>query len=257
MIVLTLLCSLGMAWGAPAPPDSGGATASLTIATGTDTALVYVDAVRRGVTPVTIDSLPPGDHTIRLLHADVSSWLTGTITDTLHLDAGEHRTLRYSFDRRVLVITDPSGAVVFAGDSSLGATPMVLTLPAEGFPGGLTAATPGYERAVLPLPPGQGGITRAVLKKLWQSEPPEGALVTESNGERSAVRLYVAGGLTLASGVAAAYFKIKADDRNAQFQASGNPALRDETRRLDTAAALSLVATQIGFGLLTYFLLAD
>lgn len=257
MTVLALFCSLGVSWGAAVDSASGSMAASLAITSGADSALVFVDSVRRGMTPLTIDSLPPGNHVLRLVHADAASWLTGTIVDTVRLGAGERRALRYSFERRVLIITDPSGALVFAGDSSLGTTPMVFSFPAEGVPGGLSAAKQGYERAVLPLPPGQGGITRAVLKKFWQSEPPEGALVKESNGDRSSLRLYVAGGITLVSGMAAAYFKIKADNRNAAFQVSGNPALRDETRRLDTAAALSLVATQIGFGFLTYFLLAD
>ena len=269
MTFLALLCSLGISWGAlvdslagpaaatAADSVSGATAASVTIDSGADSALVFLDSVPRGLTPLTIDSLPPGSHVLRLVHADAASWLTGTIVDTLHLAAGERRTLRYSFERRILIITDPSGAVVFAGDSSLGTTPLAFSVPAEGIPGGISAAKQGYETAVLPLPPGQGGITRAVLKKLWQSEPPEGALMKESNGDRSSLRLYVAGGITLVSGMAAAYFKIKADNRNAEFQLSGNPALRNETRRLDTAAALSLVATQIGFGFLTYFLLAD
>jgi hypothetical protein len=269
MMVLGLLCALGISWGmigdttagsgrAPVADSAGGqAGVSLTIATGPDTALVFIDSVQRGTTPLTVDSLAAGNHIIRLVHADVPSWLTGTILDTVHCGPGERRTLRYSFERRVLIITDPSGALVFAGDSSLGTTPMVFALPPGGIPGGLSASKQGYERMVIPLPPGQGGITRAVLKKLWQSDPPEGALVRESNGDRSSIRLYVAGGITVVAGIAAAYFKIKADNRNAAYQANGSPALRDETRRLDTAAGISLIATQIGFGFLTYFLLAD
>jgi hypothetical protein len=74
---------------------------------------------------------------------------------------------------------------------------------------------------------------------------------------KTSLRFYLAGGATILSGVAAAYFKIKADDRNALYELTGDPALRDETHRLDTAAGISLLATEIGFALLTYYLLSD
>jgi hypothetical protein len=250
MIATILLCALAL-------PDSGAPWASLTITTGNDSAVVVMDSVRRGMTPLTVDSLAPGTHILRLAQGEMTSWLTGTLRDTVRCIAGEHRTLRYSFPRRVMIVTDPSGAMLFAGDSAIGATPIVLAVPPDGVPGGFSAVKDGYERAILPLPPGGNGITRAALHKLWQSEPPEGALVKESNGTRSSFNVYAAGGVTLIAGAAAAYFKIKADNRNADYQASGNPALRDETRRLDTAAAVSLLVTQIGFGFLTYVLLAD
>ena len=259
MTLLAMACTLGLTWSGAVASDSASVEtrAVLSVDTGADTALVIIDSIRRGTTPLTIDSLAPGKHIIRLVNTDLSSWLTGAINDTLQLHAGERRALRYIFDRRVMIITDPSGAVVFAGDSALGNSPLVLSLSSGAPSGAFSVEKQGYERTVVPLPPGRGGIMRAVLKKLWQSEAPEGALVNESTGDRSSLRLYVAGGATLLSGIAAAYFKIRADNRNADFLAHGSPALRDETRRLDTAAAISLLATEIGFGFLTYFLLAD
>ncbi len=87
MMVLGLLCALGISWGAagdttagpgraPAADSAGGqAGVSLTIATGPDTALVFIDSVQRGTTPLTVDSLAAGNHIIRLVHADVPSWV--------------------------------------------------------------------------------------------------------------------------------------------------------------------------------------
>jgi hypothetical protein len=71
------------------------------------------------------------------------------------------------------------------------------------------------------------------------------------------VALYASGGVAIAAGVAAAYFKITADDRNDGYIATGNPALLDERRRLDTAAGIALVASQLGFALFSYLLLAE
>ena len=243
--------------GALALADSGSSWATVTITTENDTAIVIVDSVRRGTTPLTLDSLAPGTHILKLVQSDVSSWLTGSITDTLRCTSGDRRTLRYGFPRKVMIVTNPSGAMLFAGDSAIGSTPTVVAIPTEGLPSVFSAVKEGYERTIVPLPPGGSGITRAAMTKLWQAESPEGSLVKESSGTRSSLKVYAAAGLTLAAGAAAAYFKIKADNRNADYTATGNPLLRDETHRLDTAAAVSLLVTQIGFGFLTYFLLAD
>ena len=234
------------------------ALSSLTLRTGADTAWVFIDSVRAGKTPLTIDSLHPGRHLLRLVQTDLSSWLTGSIDDTLFLAPGEQRTLRYTFDRRVIVVTDPSGALVYIGDSIAGTTPLVLMPGLAGLPSSVTVERKGYERKTILLPAGSSEIARAELQKIWQSEPSESPFMTESgSSDRTGYRLFVAGGVTIVAGVAAAYFKIKADEKNALYRLSGDHAFQMETHRLDTSAALALAATQMGFALFTYFLFAD
>ncbi|MEW6509562.1 MAG: PEGA domain-containing protein [Bacteroidota bacterium] len=239
--------------------DSAAAAraASLEILTVSDTAWVTIDSGRRGTTPWREDSLSAGPHVIRLVQKDLSSWLTGSIVDTVTLAAGERRTLRYAFAPHVMVVTDPSGALVTLGDSAVGTTPLVLVTLAGQSAREVRLSLQGYETAAIPLPGLSGGIAHASLKRIWQSEGLPGPLVSESNGSRSMMRLYIAGGATIIAGVAAAYFKIRADERNGLYEQYGTPALRDETRRLDNAAAISLALTEIGFALLTYFLLVD
>ena len=234
------------------------ARCSLTIRTGADTATVYLDSVRAGRTPFTIDSVRGGSHVLRLVQEDSTSWLTGSITDTVSIAPGESRTLRYAFERRVMVVTDPSGALVYIGDSAAGITPLMLTSLTRPLPADVSVVRTGYESTIVPLPGSGSGVARAVLHKMWQSEPSENPFMNESgSSERTGLRLYMAGGLTVAAGAAAAYFKIKADGRNAIYQETGDPTLRDETRRLDVSAAIALVATQIGFAFFTYYLLSD
>lgn len=245
-----------------APADSTApALSSLTLQTGTDTAWVFIDSFRAGRTPLTVDSLRGGRHAVRLVHSDLSSWLTGSIDDTVLLAPGEHRTLRYAFERRVMIVTDPSGAIVSMGDSIAGTTPLVLvsrSTGAGGLPSSVTVERKGYEKTVIVLPGGESGIARAALQKIWQSEPFESPLMIESgSADRTGPRLYIAGGVTVAAGVAAAYLKIKADGKNALFRDTGDPALQRATHRLDTSAAFALLATQIGFACFTYFLLSD
>jgi hypothetical protein len=219
---------------------------------------VFIDSFRAGRTPLTVDSLRGGRHALRLVQSDLSSWLTGSIDDTISLVPGEQRTLRYTFDRRVMVITDPSGAIVSIGDSIAGTTPLVLLSRSADLPSSVTVERKGYEKTSILLPTGESGIARAALQKIWQSEPSEGPLMAESGrSERTGLRLYVAGGVTIVAGVAAAYWKIKADGRNAIYQDTGDPAFQRETRRLDTSSALALLVTQVGFAFFTYFLLSD
>jgi hypothetical protein len=231
---------------------------SLTIRSVPDSAWVFIDQERFGMTPVTIDSILPGYHVIRLLQADLSSWVSGAISDSLELGPGEQRTLQYAFDRVVYVSTDPSGARILLGDSVAGSTPLELRLPLQHDGDALTIDKPGYERALIPLSDRSSGFIFTRLEKRWQSTDSENPLLNESGpSSKTSLRFYLAGGATILSGVAAAYFKIKADDRNALYELTGDPALRDETHRLDTAAGISLLATEIGFALLTYYLLSD
>ncbi len=257
LLVLQGALAAGSARGGPAD-TTRGPLCRLSLRTGSDTAWVFIDSVRRGTTPLTVDSLTAGRHTVDLFQTDMDSWLTGTIRDTISMTRGTDRTLQYTFDRRVMVVTDPSGALIFVGDSAAGTTPCVLVSGPRGFPSSVRAERKGYEATVIPLPPGRTGIARAELQKIWQSEGSESPLMSESgSSDRTGARLYVSGGVTVIAGVTAAYYKIKADGKNAIYQNTGDPSFQRETHRLDTSAAIALVATEVGFAFFSYYLLSD
>jgi hypothetical protein len=257
LLLIPAMCIAAAARGG-GPDSTGRVFSSLTLRTGSDTALVFIDSERVGRTPLTIDSLPPGRHALRLLQTDINSWLTGSIDDTVHLAPGEHRTLQYAFDRRVMVVTDPSGAVVYMGDSIAGTTPCVLLSRSAALPSSVTVERKGYEKTVLQLPGGSAGIARAELKKIWQSEQPENVLMNESgSSERTNLKLFVAAGVAVAAGVTAAYLKIRADGQNNLYLSTGDAAFQRETHRLDTSAGVALFITEVGFAFFSYYLLSD
>jgi hypothetical protein len=219
---------------------------------------VFVDQERFGLTPVTIDTILPGYHVIRLLQTDLSSWVGGAIDDSLVLEPGERRTLQYAFDHVMYISTDPSGARISLGDSIAGSSPLALRVPPQYTGDALAIDKTGYERVLIPLSDRSSGFIFTRLEKRWQSTESENPVLNESgSNSKTSLRFYLAGSATILSGIAAAYFKIKADDRNALYELTGNPVLRDETRRLDTAAGISLLTTEIAFALLTYYLLSD
>src|SRR5512135_1015262 len=96
-----------------APTDTiPRARPSITFRTDPDSALVFLDGIRLGPSPVTLDSLQPGPHILRLAHPDFTNWLTDNITDTINIASGETRVFRYTFRTRFSIVSLPSGAGV-------------------------------------------------------------------------------------------------------------------------------------------------
>jgi len=232
--------------------------ARVTIQTNVESALVIMDSLRVGVTPLTIDSLASGKHIITLQHPDLANWLAGSITDTIQVIGNEPRTLRYAFPLRSFIISNPFGAAVYVGDSLYGTTPLLVT---QSWPSGqstINLRKEGFEPITVDLADARRGILSLTLPHHWQKEGIAGPLLNDEGSESSRnLRLYVSGASTVISGVAAAYLKVKADDRYLQYAATGDPSLLSQTHRLDTAAGVALAVTQIALGFFTYFILSE
>jgi len=64
-------------------------------------------------------------------------------------------------------------------------------------------------------------------------------------------------GTMVALGVTTAYLKLEADDKFAEYKITGDPALLEQTNKLDTLSAVTFVALQINFGTIIYLFLVD
>jgi PEGA domain len=168
----------------------------LIISADVDSSAIFIDGLVAGVTPLTLDTVSAGTHTLVVVSRSPASWFAKTDSLTVVLMPGETRHLKFSV-----------------------VSPLRL------------------EPATLP---GASSLLRSN---------------TGQNGRT--IALYTSGGIAIAAGIAAAYFKISADGRNDAYVLTGNPALLDERRRLDTAAGIAFVATQIGFAVFSYLLLAE
>lgn len=243
------------------PADSGAAkrlTGQLTIQADVDSAVVFVDSLRVGETPLVVRDIQPGFHYLKVVHPDVTNWLTGSIRDSLQVQPGEEKVLRYTFGRRFLILSIPSGAEVLVGDSAAGSTPFLLTLSAADSMPSITLRKAGYDSTKVDLSEARRGMQTVALKKLWipdqRGEDLEETEVTQKHGT---FRVYLAGVATVGFGAAAAYFKIQADDKNDQYLLDGNASVRSQIHQYDTASAICLSLAEIGFGFLTYFLLTE
>jgi len=241
---------------ATSEPDSSNIATlhcSLTIESIPESAYVLVDGRHAGRTPISIDSLSPGTHILTLQHPDAESWLTEPTIDTVRIAEGERTVLRYNLNSRYFITSTPFGAEVLVGDSVVGTTPFA-TSPSLALES-ITLRKPGYEPTSMHLAVNQGSVVSIPLKRIWQNDENGESYFKDYDGRGpKSAGLYISGAATILSGVTAAYFKIKADDRYQQYLTTNNGSLLSQTHRLDTAAGIAIIATQIGLGLFTYFI---
>ena len=231
---------------------------AITIQTVPDSGQVYIDDVRVGATPVSVDTLQPGVHRLLIVHPDPANWLTGNIHDSLEVTAGQSRAYRFVFPSKFSIESVPSGADVWRGNDLLGVTPLVL--PEDSLPAGSTLLLrrEGFRQTAASPDTARRGSLMVTLPREWTAgEPDDSPFATSSVLKRSPVRLYLSGAATVIAGTLAAYLKIKADDRQDTYLLTGSPALIAERNRLDTGAAISLAVTQVSFSLFAYFLLNE
>jgi hypothetical protein len=263
----SLLCAV-LFWGAlraPAqdvvPPDSGSVsatTAQLNIQSDVDSAIVFIDSARVGQTPLVVRGVKAGFHRLKIMHPDLTNWLTGNMHDSIEVQPGEDRVLRYSFGKRYLILSVPSGAELFIGDSLGGSTPYLLSVQEKESLPSITLKRGGYDSALVNLSEAQRGLVTVSLKKIWtpdnRGDEPEQIEAGESHGT---FRVYLAGAITVGFGAAAAYFKIQADAQNNRYLQDFSSASQSQVHIYDTAAAISLALAEVGFGFFAYYLLAE
>ncbi len=253
---LLLLCSVASR---PAPaqaitPDSLHAV--LLINTSPESAWVLLDTAVAGRTPCSLTVPAPARYHIRIQSPDVTNWLSGSIDDTLEVRPGQTVRRTFVLETWTLVVTSPMGADILARDSLLGTTPFIVK------PGMFSPETPltfrlaGYAPATATLSLAENGILRIPLERSSEQEVTFDQNAAAGAGP-SHLRLYLTGGGAILAGAAAAYFKVKADDANNEFLATGDPAFSSDRDRFDTTSGVFLAVTQISLGLFLAFLMSE
>jgi len=231
---------------------------SLSVRADVDSALVLIDGQEAGRAPLTLDSLTPGLHHVRILHPDISNWLTGSLSDSVTLSSGERKVVSYQLGRHISINTTPSGASLFITDSLSGVTPLTLWLDSTQRASLVVLRKEGYLQETLrPWEASRGFVNIRLSPEMTAHDPGLPGQESVTGAVRSTLPLYVSGAATILSGAVAAYLKNRADERQALYLASGEPGLLAERNRLDSWSGALLVTTQIGFGLFTYFLLSQ
>jgi hypothetical protein len=255
-IALTALLLAGRATSEEAAADSSQAlqTAYFAVTSSPDSAWVFLEATLVGRTPCIIRVTPPWCREVRVFHPDFANWLTDAVEDTLTFEAGDTLARNYILGAWTMVVSSPSGGEVSLGDSLLGTTPLILPEGSVALQAQLTVHKPGYEPAVACVAQARQGILSLPLVAQGEQGRTHPSLIV---APRSSLRLYLSGAGAILAGATAAYFKVKADDRNDSFLTTGDPALARERNHYDTASAVAFAVTQVSFGLFIMFLLSE
>ena len=238
------------------PPDSLTPVVqmgSLRLTSNVAGAKVYLDSICIGEAPCELMSIGSGVHLVTVTHPDEHNWFHPSVTETLVVRPGEHleRLVKLAFVYNIS--SSPDDATIRRGDSVLGQTPLLYSTTSTDHE--LTLMKDGYERESLMFPDASGPV-HVVLRPLPGEDRPALSALVAGGRSKNLMPVYYTLGGTVVAGVAAAYFKIKADSYHRDYQATGDPGALDRVRRFDTIAGIALVTSELGVLFLSYLLLS-
>jgi hypothetical protein len=229
------------------------AEATLTIRSGIAGVKVFADSVYLGPTPLDSVRVSAGTHVFRFIHPEERSWLYPAIIETITLAPSGHLNRTIDFPAMYHITSEPYGATVRSGDSLLGQTPIFL--PSTSIKNLLTITKDGYETQSVPMSIDRPEV-RVALKSLHGPGFEKRGEYLSTEQSKSSLGIYLTTGATVVTGVAAAYFKIRADSYYSDYQQTNDPALLSKVRTNDTISGISLAASEFSLLMLTYLLLS-
>ncbi len=214
----------------------------LNVITDNDSARIFINGKLSGIGKTELE-LEKGTYIIKASEPP-PVWNAKTVVDTVLLSGcNKTRVIHLLFSGYRYLNTSPQDAAVFNHDSLIGYTPLFVTtglLNAEikknGFADKKILITElPYDKTIDLKFTGVPGTKKFFKKDIFK---------------------YLVGGIIIL-GSTAAYFKLKADNRFNDYQATGSLAKLDETRKYDLISGITLGGLEINFGILIYYFLTD
>jgi hypothetical protein len=214
----------------------------LTIISDIENVNIFVDDSLVGTSKNINVILKKGSHKIVALE-NSDRWDSKTFIDSLNITDCNDITLQYNFSDKVLLNTEPQDVYVFKNDSLIGYTPLLIPMDLSN----IRLEKNGFESKIINY--SDFGINKPV-KLNYIGEYDDGNFF-----DKTLFKILI--GTMVALGATTAYFKLEADDKFAEYNITGDPALLQQTNRLDTLSAITFVALQLNFGAIIYFFLVD
>ena len=214
----------------------------LTIISDIENVNIFIDDSLAGTGKNINAILSKGRHKIFALE-NSDRWESKTFIDSLNITDCNDITLQYNFSDKVLLNTEPQDVYVFSNDSLIGYTPLLIPMELNN----IRLEKNGFESKIIGY--SDFGINRPV-KLNYVGEYDDGNFF-----DKTLFKILI--GTMVALGATTAYLKLEADDKFAEYKITGDPALLEQTNRLDTLSAVTFVALQINFGAIIYFFLVD
>ncbi|MGB5849370.1 MAG: hypothetical protein WBH40_12830 [Ignavibacteriaceae bacterium] len=214
----------------------------LTIISDIENVNIFIDDSLAGTGKNINAILSKGRHKIFALE-NSDRWVSKTFIDSLNITDCNDITLQYNFSDKVLLNTEPQDVYVFSNDSLIGYTPLLIPMELNN----IRLEKNGFESKIIGY--SDFGINKPV-KLNYVGEYDDGNFF-----DKTLFKILI--GTMVALGATTAYLKLEADDKFAEYKITGDPALLEQTNRLDTLSAVTFVALQINFGAIIYFFLVD
>jgi hypothetical protein len=226
---------------------SSGKSATLLVTSPGPSVRIYVDSTYVGTTPLDSVQVPPGRHILHALGSDTAAWLPSTWAETLDCRPAERIVRTVKADRYDYVETEPYGASVTVQGKVLGETP--VWIPAAAETSFCVFSKAGYNTARASV------VSDTILRlEAMGGSPATTAVPGLVTSAKNDLPLYLTAGAAVVFGAVSAYFKIKADHMNADYQVSGDPASLSHIHHYDALAGASLVLCQVNLAGLAYLL---
>lgn len=211
---------------------------------------VRVDGAVIGHTP--LDSIPfaPGTVAVQVAHPDPLSWTARDVQDTVSIHAGEVTVLDARFPHPVWVSADPPHSRLFIRGRFDGLTPRYVFCSDTGLT--LRFEKTGYSSRSVFLKYGRTPAFHVTLTPL-----PEFNVQVQKAPEFRSGKIWAAGLVSLASGIAGYVFKHLAEQSYDRYMDAGDPDTMD--RHYDRAvlydriAGGCYIACEVHFGLAVFF----
>ncbi|MCH7965332.1 MAG: hypothetical protein IH852_15490 [Bacteroidetes bacterium] len=214
----------------------------LTIISDIENVYIFIDDSLAGTGKNINVILSKGRHKIVALE-NSDRWDSKTFIDSLNITDCNDTTLQYNFNKEVLLNTEPQDVYVFSNDSLIGYTPLLIPMELNN----IRLEKNDFESKIISY--SDFGINKPV-KLNYTGEYDDGNFF-----DKTLFKILI--GTMVGLGVTTAYLKLEADDKFAEYKLTGDPALLDQTNRLDTLSAVTFVALQINFGAIIYLFLVD
>ena len=190
-----------------------------------------------------IVKLEPGSYIVTV-REDAKKWNSQIIRDSIYISEDEkNKKLTYTFNDRIFLDTSPQDSRVYAGDSLLGNTPILLNSSLTE----LSLKKRKYKNKNFSLNETQKGNP---IELDFMGEEKNGTFVGSD-------LFWTLVGSAVALGSTAVYYKIKADKNYDKYLEFGDKAYLDKTDRQDLISGISFGALQLNLGALIYFILAE
>lgn len=201
-------------------------------------ALVYLDSMLIGSTPISNFKVRVGTYTLKVKNPEPTDWLEQDVVQKIEIKENDTLNLFITFEKFIKINSIPFSADILLGDSIIGTTPSIFKMK-DLLGKKIKIVKKGYNEVEILV----DGKTQRVEVNLSPKNGAETELRTEPKNKLNMV-LPVAG-ISLTSGIISIYFKTQADKLYNEYLQSGDAGKLNTVKTYDKIAGVALVIFEL------------